>query len=151
MRRQIDQTEDVAVPARNRDVPVEVLRQGIGQRDCAVSSEARQHLAGECLGDGADAHQRLAVRLTAGAVSNFAEAGNRRVRAAHGSNNQARHPGLDVQHLAEKLGRLLQQRILGARRLGECYHRQQQRSEECSRRRPGSPFANERHLSSPRA
>src|SRR5262245_62953669 len=74
---EIDEPDLLAVLDRDFHVPPEPFLERVGEFHGAVSDEARQYRAGECLGDRTDPQQRLAIRSKAALRPDLAKPGNR--------------------------------------------------------------------------
>ena len=83
------------------------LDQRIGQLDGPCRRHMRQHLAGEGLGDRADAQQGGAIGRRTARAGTLAEAADRYGALAHRADHQGRDLGLDEQDLTGKIDNLV--------------------------------------------
>ena len=83
------------------------LDQRIGQLDGPCRRHMRQHLAGEGLGDRADAQQGGAVGRRTARAGTLAEAADRYRALPHRADHQGRDLGLDEQDLTGKIDNLV--------------------------------------------
>ena len=85
---EIDEPDRPPALRQGRDEVGDVFGQRIGEADYPVGDEARQHLAGEGLGDRPDPQERTGVRRFTRPVGRAAEAVDRRFTVADDAENE---------------------------------------------------------------
>jgi hypothetical protein len=115
LRGEVDEPNLLPVLLRDLHVPAETLLQRIGKAHEPVADQTCQYLTGECLGNRADPHERLAVGRLVGLCAHLAESGNRRFAVSDRTDDKGRHLRLQKKHRTGEFDRLIEQLVLRLR------------------------------------